>query len=156
MIPFELKSLVALLNISNDTGLEFIVFALIFGIDSVCMGSSIVLVEGIAVATSSHGTNTGGRISSSSGVCDSVETAAGVITFSLFLEDISSDNMGNKEFSVGTFSFKEGTSLNKFPTMEVVRDAFLLYHMNIISMAITHMPTDTNKAKMILGDNENG
>ena len=73
---------------------------------------------------------------------------AGVITFSLFLEDVSYDNMGNKEFSVGTFSFKEGTSLTKFPTVEDVREAFLLYHMNIIPMAITHMPTDTNKAKM--------
>ena len=51
MIPFELKTLAALLNIPNDTGLEFIVFALNFGIDSVGMGSSIVLVEGIAVAT---------------------------------------------------------------------------------------------------------
>ena len=51
MIHFELKSLAALLNISNDTGSEFIVFALNFGIDSVCMGYPIVLVEGIAVAT---------------------------------------------------------------------------------------------------------
>ena len=48
----------------------------------------------------------------------------GVITFSLFLEDVSSDNMGNKEFSVGTFSFKEGTSLTKFPNAEDVREAF--------------------------------
>ena len=58
--------------------------------------------------------------------------------------------MGNKEFSIGTFSFKEGTSLTKFPTVEDVREAFLLYHMKIISIAITHMPTDTNKAKMSL------
>ena len=56
--------------------------------------------------------------------------------------------MGNKEFSAGTFSFKEGTSLTKFPTVEDVREAFLLYHMNIIPMVITHMPTDTNKAKI--------
>ena len=80
---------------------------------------------------------------------------AGVITFSL-LEDVSSGNMGNKEFSVHTFLFKEGTSSTKFPTVEDVREAFLLYHMNIIPMAITHMPTDTNKAKMSLGDKENG
>ena len=80
----------------------------------------------------------------------------GVITFSLFLEDVSSNNMGNKEFNVGTFSFKEGTSLTKFPTVEDVREAFLLYHMKIIPMAITHMPTDTNNAKISLGDNENG
>ena len=65
-------------------------------------------------------------------------------------------NMGNKEFSVGVFSFKEGTSLIKFPTMEDVRDVFLLYHMNMIPMVIIHMPTDTNKAKMSLGDNEMG
>ena len=83
----------------------------------------------------------------SGGVCDSLETVAGVIIFSLFLEDVSSDNMGNIEFSVGTFSFKEGRSLTKFPTVEDVREAFLLYHMNIIPMAITHMPTDTNKPK---------
>ena len=64
--------------------------------------------------------------------------------------------MGNKEFSVDTFSFKEGTSLTKFPTVEDVREAFLLYHMNIIPMSITHMPTETNKAKMSVGDNKNG
>ena len=40
--------------------------------------------------------------------------------------------------------------------MEDVREAFLLYHMNITPKAITHMPVDTNKAKMSLGDNENG
>ena len=79
----------------------------------------------------------------------------GVITFLLFLEDVSSDNIDNKEFSVGTFSFKEGTSLTKFPTVEDVREAFFLYHMKIIPMAITHMPTDTNNAKMSLGHNEN-
>ena len=59
--------------------------------------------------------------------------------------------MGNKEFSVGTFSFKEGTSLTKFPTVEDVREAFLLYHMNIIPMAITYMPTHINKAKISVG-----
>ena len=53
--------------------------------------------------------------------------------FSLFSEDVSSDNMGNKEFSIGTFSFKEGTSLIKFPTVEDVRGVFLLYHMNYYS-----------------------
>ena len=63
--------------------------------------------------------------------------------------------MGNKEFSVGVFSFKEGTSLIKFPTMKDVREAFLLYHMNMIPVAITHMPTDINEAKISLGDNGN-
>ena len=61
--------------------------------------------------------------------------------------------MGNKEFSVGVFSFKEGISLTKFPTVEVVREAFLLYHMNMIPMVITHMPTNMNEAKISLGDN---
>ena len=64
--------------------------------------------------------------------------------------------MGNKDFSVGIFSFKEGTNLIKFPTVEDVREVFLLYHLNIIPMVITHMPTDINKAKMSFGDNENG
>ena len=74
------------------------------------------------------------------------ETVVGVIIV-LFLEDASSDNMGKKEFSVGTLSFKEGTSLTKFPTVEDVREAFLLYHMNITPRAMTHMPTDTNKGQ---------
>ena len=64
--------------------------------------------------------------------------------------------MGSKEFSVGIFSFKEGTNFIKFPTVEVVREFFLLYHMIIIPMAITHMPVSINKAYMSLGDNENG
>ena len=101
--------------------------------------------------------STGGRVSSSGGVCDRLETAAGIIiVLFLFLEDVSSDNMGNKEFSVGTLSFKEGTSLVKFPTVEDVREAFLLYHMNIIPRAITHTPTVTNKAKISGGVTKEG
>ena len=84
-----------------------------------------------------------------------METVVGVIIIS-FLEDASSDNMGNKEFSVGILSFREGTSLSKFPTVEDVREAFLLYYMNITPRAIINMPTDTNKAKISVGDNENG
>ena len=64
--------------------------------------------------------------------------------------------MGNKEFSRGTLSFREGTSLTKFPTVEDVREFFLLYHMNITPRTITHMPMDTNKAKISVGDSENG
>ena len=64
--------------------------------------------------------------------------------------------MGGKEFSKGTFSFKEGTSLIKFLTVEDVREAFLLYHMKIIPMAITHMPMDINNAKMSFGVSVNG
>ena len=60
------------------------------------------------------------------------------------------------EFSMGVFSFKERISLTKFPTMEVVREAFLFYHMNMIPMVTTHTPTDINEAKISLGDNENG
>ena len=64
--------------------------------------------------------------------------------------------MDNKEFSLGVFSFKEGISLIKFPTMEDVREAFLLYHMNMITMVTTHTPTDINEAKISLGDHQNG
>ena len=32
--------------------------------------------------------------------------------------------MGNKEFSVGIFSFRDGTNLIKFPTVEEVREVF--------------------------------
>ena len=84
-----------------------------------------------------------------------METVVGVIILSV-LENVSSDNMGNKEFSVGTLSPREVTSLTKFPIAEDVRVVFLLYHMNITPRAITHMPTDTNKAKISLRDNENG
>ena len=95
-------------------------------------------------------------MSSSSGVCDRGERVTGVKTSSLFWEGVCSDNMGSKEFSVGIFSFKEGNSFIKFPTMEDVSEIFLLYHMNIIPMAITHTPIVINKAKMSLGYNENG
>ena len=74
----------------------------------------------------------------------------------LLCEGVSSDNMGSKESSVGTFLFQKGTNFIKFPTVEVVREFFLLYHMKIIPMAITHMPVTINKANMSLGDNENG
>ena len=50
----------------------------------------------------------------------------GEITSSL-CEGVSSDNMGSKEFIVGIFSFKEGISFIKFPTVEDVREFFLLY-----------------------------
>ena len=56
--------------------------------------------------------------------------------------------MGNKEFSVGIFSFRDGTNLIKFPTVEEVREVFLLYHMKIIPMAIVHMPVNINRANM--------
>ena len=84
-----------------------------------------------------------------------METAVGVIIV-LFLEDASSDNMGNKEFSVSTFSFKEGTSLTKFPTVEGHKGSFPSIPYEYYSYDNTHMPTDTNKAKMSVGDNENG
>ena len=81
---------------------------------------SIALVQGVVVATWSCGTSTGGRVSSSGVVCDRLKTAVGVIIV-LFLEDASSDNMGNEEFSVGTSSFKEGT---KFPIVEDGKRSF--------------------------------
>ena len=84
-----------------------------------------------------------------------MEIVVGMILVSV-LEDVNYDNMGTKEFSVGTLSPREGTSFTKFPIVEDVRVVFLLYHMNITPRAITHMPMDTNKAKISLGDNENG
>ena len=90
-------------------------------------------------------------------VCDGLETVAGVIiVLFLFLEDASSDNMGNKESSVGILSFKEGTSLVRFPTVEFVREPFSLYHMNIIPSTIIRTPFVTNNAKISVGDNERG
>ena len=114
-----------------------------------------MVVEGFVASIWSFGTNGGGSISSSGGVCNEWETATGEITSSL-CEGVSSYNMGSKEFSVGIFSFKEGSSFIKFPIVEDVREVFLLYHMKIIPMAITHMPVTVNKARMSLGDNENG
>ena len=143
--PFSPKSVAAQLNISNDSGPVFISVVLNFGDESNQRGT-VVVVEGLLASIWSHRTNTGGRISSSGGVWDSVETVTGVITFSLFCEDVSSDNMGNKEFSMGVFSFKEGINFTKFPTMEGVREAFLLYHMNMIPMVTRHMLTVINEA----------
>ena len=88
--------------------------------------------------------------------CDSCRTVVDGRAFLLLCEGVSSDNMGSKEFSVGIFSFKEGTNLIKFPTVEQVREVFLLYHMKIIPKAIVHMPVSINKANMSLGANENG
>ena len=157
IFPFGPKSVAAWLNISNYSGPVFISVVLYFSVESNRRGT-LVVVEGLLASIWSCGTNTGDRISSSGGAWDSGETETGVITFSfsLFCEDVSSGNMGNKEFSVGVFSFKEGINFTKFPTVEVVREAFLLYHMNMIPMATTHMPTVINEAKISLGDNENG
>ena len=77
---------------------------------------TLVVVEGLSASIWSHETNTGGRISSSGGVWDSVETLTGVLTFtfSLFYEDVSSNNMGNNYISVWVFSHlrKESISLS--------------------------------------------
>ena len=56
--------------------------------------------------------------------------------------------MGNKEFRVGFFSVKNGISLLKFPTVEEVREVFLLYHMKSIPKAIKHTLVTINKAKI--------
>ena len=141
------------MNISKDNGPVSIDFN--FGDGSNWRG--IFVVEGFLVSIWSHGINTGGKVSSSSGVCDSWVTVTGVLTFALFSEDVRSDNMGNKESSVGVFFLlKVGINLIKFHIVEDIRVVFLLYHMNIIPMAITHMLPDINKAKMSLGDVENG
>ena len=70
MTPLSFKSLAAWLNISKDNGPVFMSFEFNFGDESKQMGTFVV-VEGFSVSIWSHGTNTGGRISSSSGVCDS-------------------------------------------------------------------------------------
>ena len=156
MIPFSFKLVVAWLNISKDTGQVLILVVVIDdGSNQDGWYGIYIVVEGFVVSIWSFGTNVGGIISSSGGVCEEWETATGEITSSL-CEGISSDNMGSKEFSVEIFSFKEGTSFIKFPTVEDVREVFLLYHMKIIPMAITHMPVIINKARMSLGENENG
>ena len=64
--------------------------------------------------------------------------------------------MGNKEFSEGVSSLKEGKSLIKFPMVEKERVVFLLYHMNITHRAITHMPMVISRAKISLGGSEKG
>ena len=65
-------------------------------------------------------------------------------------------NMGNKESSVGTFSFNDGIRLCRFPMAEVIKEVFLLYHMNTIPMIIVDRPTNISNAKINLGDIENG
>ena len=70
MIPLSSKSLAAWLNISKDKGPVFMSFE--FNFSGECNERGIlVVVEGFLVAIWSHGTNTGGRISSSGGGCDS-------------------------------------------------------------------------------------
>ena len=64
--------------------------------------------------------------------------------------------MGNKESSVGIFSFKEGNNLSKFPIVEEMKEVFLLYHIKRIPMTMVHTPVSTNRPNMSFGDNENG
>ena len=68
----------------------------------------------------------------------------------------NSDKVGNKEFKDGSFSFSEGISLCKCPTVDVARVVFLLYHMNSIPKTIKIMPVSMSNAKINLGDKENG
>ena len=51
--------------------------------------------------------------------------------------------MGNKEISVGYFSFNNVINLRRYPTVDVVRVVFLLYHMNKIPKTIKHSPINT-------------
>ena len=64
--------------------------------------------------------------------------------------------MGNKESSVGNFSFNDGINLSKFPIVEEVKEVFLLYHMKRIPMTIVHTPVSINRANVSFGDIENG
>ena len=68
----------------------------------------------------------------------------------------NSDKMGNKEFKDGFFSFNDGISLCKCPTVDVARVVFLLYHMNSIPKTMKHTPVSMSNAKISLGDKENG
>ena len=70
MTPLSFKSLAARLNISKDNGPVFISVVFNFGDESKQRGT-LVVVKGFSVSIWSHGTNTGGRISSSGGVWDS-------------------------------------------------------------------------------------
>ena len=79
-----------------------------------------------------------------------------VRAFLVFCEGACSDNMGNKESSVGIFSFSDGINLSRFPIVEVVKEVFLLYHMKRIPMNMVHIPVSTNRANMSFGDIENG
>ena len=69
MTPLLFKSLAAQLNISKDKGPVFISVDFSFGDESSQRGTFVV-VEGFLVSIWSCGTNTGGRISSSGGVCE--------------------------------------------------------------------------------------
>ena len=51
-------------------------------------------------------------------------TVALVRTFLVFCEGACSDNMGNKESSVGILSFRDGINLSKFPIVEEVKEVF--------------------------------
>ena len=79
-----------------------------------------------------------------------------VRTFLVFCEGACSDNMGNKESSVGILSFSDGINLSKFPIVVVVKEVFLLYHINRIPMIMVHTPVSTNRANISFGDMENG
>ena len=74
----------------------------------------------------------------------------------LVLEEVSSDNMDNKESSEGVLPTREGICLIKFSIVEEESVVFLLYHMNITPRTITHMPTFINMAKRSLGENVKG
>ena len=101
MTPLSFKLVAARLNISNDKGPDLTSVAVMGKGSSQNGWNGIeVVVEGFVISIWRFGTDTGGRMSSSGRVCDSWETATEVIAFSLFCEGVSSDNMGNKEFSV--------------------------------------------------------
>ena len=60
----------------------------------------------------SFGTNTGGRTSSSGGVCSCRGTSILLRAFLVFCEGACFDNMGNKESNVGILSFSDGINLS--------------------------------------------
>ena len=125
------------------------------------MGSVFIVIDdgvdifGLFSFVSQHGIIVGDDHTSDDGF---QETAAVVSTlvFLVFAGNTNSDNMGNKEFKDGFFSVNDGISLCKFPTVDVVRVVFLLYHMNSMLKTIKHTPVITSNAKISVGDKEKG
>ena len=160
--PFVSRSVAALLNISRETGsmvspseVYFDLWALLVGPPRHLADGCAVDVDGDEGVACSLGFNVGGVRKVSLSAAAWCEAAVGVVC-DLVIEDASSDYMGNNESKDGVLPAKEGTSLTKFPIVEEERVAFLLYHMTIIPRVITHMPTITNRVKMILGDRLKG
>ena len=67
-----------------------------------------------------------------------------------------SANMGNKESTLGIFSFNDGTRLSKLSTIEEVWEVFLLYHMKRMPIIKVPTLTTTRRVNIYFGDKEKG